>query len=57
MGGGGGTPIFLYIRRLGPFWSSFEYQSVLVFVFVFFFQKKCIFLGFEGIMDIFGGSS
>ena len=39
-GGGGATPIFPYIRRLGPFFGvqNFEFQY-----FVFFFRKMNIF--------------
>ena len=54
-GGGGGTLIFTYIRRLGSFFGvqNFEFQ--------YFFwggggvQKNKYFLGYEDCVDIFGG--
>ena len=53
-GGGGGTLIFSYIRRLGPFFwvQNFEFQY-------FFggFQKNKYFFGYENFVDIFLGSS
>ena len=49
----GGTLIFSYIRRLGPFFG------VQNFVFQYFwgFQKNEYFLGYEGFVDIILGSS
>ena len=52
-GGGGGTLIFSYIRRLEPFFwfQNFEFQYFLGF------SEKIIFFGHEYFVDIFGGSS
>ena len=49
----GGTLIFSYIRRLGPFfWGQiFEFQ------YFFGFSEKYIFFGYENFADIFLGSS
>ena len=51
--GGGGTLIFPYIRRLGPFLGvqNFEFRYFLGF------QKNKYFLGYENVVDIFLGSS
>ena len=50
---GGGTLIFSYIRRLGPFFGGqiFEFQYFLGF------QKNENFFGCENFVDIFLGSS
>ena len=52
-GGRGGTLIFSYIRRLGPFFwgQNFEFQYFLGF------QKNKYFFGCEDFVDIFFGSS
>ena len=52
-GGGGGTLIFSYIRRLGPFFGGqiFEFQYFLGF------QKNEYHFGYEKFLDIFLGSS
>ena len=49
----GGTLIFSYIRRLGPFFGgqNFEFQYFLGF------QKNEYFFGYENFVDIFLGSS
>ena len=51
--GGGGTLIFSYIRRLGPFFwvQNFEFRYFLGF------QKNKYFLGYENFVDIFLRSS
>ena len=49
--GGGGTLIFSYIRRLGPFFG------VKNFEFFGGFQKNKYFLGYENFVGIFLGSS
>ena len=53
VGGGGGTLIFSYIRRFGPFFwvQNFEFQYFFFFFFFFFFG------GGGGVrkMNIFGG--
>ena len=50
--GGGGTLIFSYIRRLGPFFlgQNFEFQY-----FLGGFQKKNIFLGLKILWIFFWG--
>ena len=50
-GGGGGTLIFSYIRRLGPFFlvQNFEFQYFLGF------QKNKYFFGSDDFVDIFYG--
>ena len=52
-GGGGGTQIFSYIRKLGPFFGvqNFEFRYFLGF------QKNNFFWGYENFVDIFWGSS
>ena len=52
-GGGGGTLISSYIRRLGSFFGvqNFEFHYFLGF------QKNEYFLGYEDFVDIFGRSS
>ena len=50
-GGGGGTLIFSYIRRLG----SFFWFKILKFNIFGGFQKNKYFLGYEDFVDIFGG--
>ena len=52
-GGGGGTLIFSYIRRLGPFLGF----KILNFNIFGGFQKNKYFLGYEDFVNIFGGSS
>ena len=49
----GGTLIFSYIRRLGPFLAvqNFEFQYFSGF------SEKWIFWGYKDFVDIFGGSS
>ena len=53
VGGGGGTLIFSYIRRLGPFFwvQNFEFR------YFFGFSEKLIFFVYENFVDIFLGSS
>ena len=51
--GGGGTPIFSYIRRLGPFFGF----KILNFDIFLSFQKNKYFWGDENFVDIFLGSS
>ena len=53
-GGGGGTLIFSYIRRLGPFFFWFKILNFDIFG---GFQKNKYFFGYEDFVDIFGGSS
>ena len=53
-GGWGGTLIFSYIRRLGPF---FLFQNSEFQYFFWVFRKMNIFLGYEDFLDIFWGSS
>ena len=50
VGGGGGTVIFTYIRRLGSFLGvqNFEFRNF------WGFQKNEYFLGYEVFVDIFG---
>ena len=48
--GGGGTLIFSYMRRLGPF-GGFK---ILYFNIFGGFQKNEYFLGYEDFVDIFG---
>ena len=50
-GGGGGTLIFSYIRRLG----SFFWFKILNFNIFLNFQKNKYFLGYEDFVDIFVG--
>ena len=52
-GKGGGTLIFSYIHRLGPFFwvQNFEFR------YFWGFQKNKYFLGYENFVDIFLGSS
>ena len=52
-GGGGGTLIFSYIRRLGPFFGF----KILNFDIFLGFQKNKYFLGYENFVDIFWESS
>ena len=52
-GGGGGTLIFSYIRRLGPFFGF----KILNFNIFWGCQKNKYFLGYEDFVDIFWGSS
>ena len=60
VGGGGGTLIFSYIRRLGSFFGvqKFEFQY---FIFFFFFlggeggSEKYFFLGYENLKIYFWG--
>ena len=47
----GGTLIFSYIRRLGPFLGF----KILNFNIFWGFQKKKFFLGYEDFVDIFWG--
>ena len=49
-GGGGGTLIFSYVRRVVSFFGvqNFEFQYSLGF-----FRKKYYFLGYEDFVDIF----
>ena len=62
-GGGGGTPIFSYIRRLGSFLGvqNFEFQFFFIYLFFFLFwgwggvQKNKYFLGYEDFVDIYWG--
>ena len=49
--GGGGTLIFSYIRRLGPFFGF----NILNFDIFGGFQKNKYFLGYENFVDIFWG--
>ena len=51
-GGGGGTLIFSYIHRLGPFWGVQNCESH----YLGGFQKNEYFLGYEDFVDIFLGS-
>ena len=51
--GGGGTLIFLYIRRLGSFFGGFK---ILIFKFLGVFRKINIFWGMN-VLWIFLGSS
>ena len=52
-GGGGGTLIFSYIRRLGSF---FWFEIYFEFQYIFgFFQKNVYFLGYEDFVNIFFG--
>ena len=53
MAPGGGTLIFSYIRRLGPFLGF----KILNFDIFGGFQKNKYFLGYENFVDIFWGSS
>ena len=48
-----GTLIFLYIRRLKPFFFWFKILNLNNFG--FFFRKMNIFLGYEYFVDIFWG--
>ena len=50
--GGGGTLIFSYIRRLGPFLGF----KILNFDIFWVFQKNKCFFGYENFVDIFLGS-
>ena len=52
-GGGGGTLIFSYIRRLGSFFGV----KILNFNIFGGFQKNKYFWGYEDFVDIFMGSS
>ena len=53
-GGGGGTLIYAYIRRLGHFLGF----KILIFIFFFFFfRKKEYFWGIKILWIFFGGSS
>ena len=52
--GGGGTLIFLHIRRLGLF---FGFKILNFNIFWGFSEKMNIFLGYEDFVDIFFGSS
>ena len=52
-GGGGGTLIFSYIRRLELFFGF----KILNFNIILVFRKMNIFWGYEDFVDIFGGSS
>ena len=52
-GGGGGTLIFSYIRRLG----SLSWVQNFKFQYSFGFQKNKYFFRYEDFMDIFWGSS
>ena len=52
-GGGGGTLIFSYIRRLWPFFGGLKF-CISIFL---GFQKNKYFWGYEDFVDIFGGSS
>ena len=47
-GGGGGAEIFIYIRRLGPFWGF----KILNFNIFGGFQKYHYFWGYENFVDI-----
>ena len=49
--GGGGTLIFSYIRRLGPFFGF----KILNFNIFLGFQKNKYFMGYENFVDIFWG--
>ena len=49
--GGGGTLIFSYIQRLGPFLGV----QNLEFQYFGFFFRKMIFFRYEDCVDIFGG--
>ena len=51
-GGGGGTLIFSYIRRLGPFFGG----QILEFQYFLGFQKNEYFFGYENFVDILGSS-
>ena len=51
-GGGGGSLIFSYMRRLGSFLGGFE---ILNFNILGGFQKHEYFLGYEDFVDIFLG--
>ena len=53
-GGGEGTLIFSYIRRLGSFFFWFKILNFNIFG---GFQKNKYFGGYEGFIDIFLGSS
>ena len=46
--GGGGAEIFIYIRRLGPFWGF----KILNFNIFWGFQKYQYFWGYEDFVDI-----
>ena len=50
---GGGSLIFSYIRRLGPFFGF----KILNFNIFWGFQKNKYFWGYENLVDIFWGSS
>ena len=51
-GGGGGTPIVSYKRRLGPF---LRFKKILNFNILGGFQKNEHFWGYEDFVDIFWG--
>ena len=48
-GGGGGAEIFIYIRRLGPFFWGFKILNFNIFG---WFQKYHYFWGYEDFVDI-----
>ena len=52
--GEGGTLMFSYIRRLGPFFFG---SNFLFSIFLWGFQKNEYFLGYEDFVDNFFGSS
>ena len=49
--GGGGTEIFIYIRRMGPSWGGGGVQN-LEFQYFGGFQKYHYFWGYEDFVDI-----
>ena len=52
--GGGGTPIFSHIRRLGLFFLGSKFW---ISIFLGVFRKMNNFLGYKDFLDIFWGSS
>ena len=54
--GVGGTLIFSYIHRLGPFFFGGGGQILNFNIFVFFQKNECLW-GYKDFMDILGGSS